>query len=213
MVFCYTVWSVFRRAPSQVLQFLHRARKQLGFRGCVWQKILLITDLLQGGIQEEEHNNFERRGEWQQWVREWELNIDTLNHSFWLELTPQTTICPWRPWKDPGAPGGGDVWLEKYLPQCDSGADCHTGFPQKSKSGQLLTSNSTGWVSPLSTCKQVSCPGENTFWFLISQGISYRAQSDNANGQSVQIIQRKYFSSSQPSVRSMHFSLKLPGSR
>ena len=178
MVFCYTVWSVFRRAPSQVLQFLHRARKQLGFRGCVWQKILLITDLLQGGIQEEEHNNFERRGEWQQWVREWELNINTSNHSFWLELTPQTTICPWRPWKDPGAPGRGDVWLEKYLPQCDSGADCHTGFPQKSKSGQLLTSNSTGWVSPLSTCKQVSCPGENTFWFLISQGLSFRAENE-----------------------------------
>ena len=77
MVFCYTVWSVFRRAPSQVLQFLHRARKQLGFWGPVRQRLILITDLLPGGIQEEEHNNFERRGEWQQWVREWELIIES----------------------------------------------------------------------------------------------------------------------------------------
>ena len=74
---------------------------------------------------------------------------------------PQTALCPRRPWKDPGAPRGSNVWHQKYLPQSDWGAGGFSSLSQKSP-GQLMTLTSPpGWVSPLSVCKQVSCPGKS----------------------------------------------------
>ena len=57
-----------RRSSSPILQFLHRARRQLGF----WSenKLRLKWDcFVAGGLQEEEHNHSERRRQLQQWVR------------------------------------------------------------------------------------------------------------------------------------------------
>ena len=51
---------------------------------------------------------------------------------------PQTALCPRRPWKDPGAPRGSNVWHQKYLPQSDWGAGGFSSLSQK-WTGQLMT--------------------------------------------------------------------------
>ena len=80
-------WFIVCRSSSPILQFLHRARRQLGFWGD--NKLRLKWDcFVAGGLQEEEHNHSERRRQLQQWVRKYQ------NHSILTPLSPRPPSAP-----------------------------------------------------------------------------------------------------------------------